>query len=69
MKVASPEASIIYKLLASRAKDLPDVDAIFEVRAATHERLDWTFLDHWAREWDIEDRLAPYRARYGPSGE
>lgn len=66
MKVASPEASIIYKLLASRSKDIADVDALFEARALIADALDWVFLDHWAREWGIESRLEPYRRRYGP---
>jgi hypothetical protein len=64
--VAEPEASIVYKLLASRGRDLDDVNSIFENRRAAGEALDWDFLDHWASEWEITDRLAPYRAKYGP---
>jgi hypothetical protein len=64
VRLARPEASIIYKLLAQRRRDLDDVDGIFEVRQAANEALDWEFLDHWASEWHIVERLAPYRARF-----
>jgi hypothetical protein len=66
VRLARPEGSIIYKLLASRPKDLDDVEAIFEARRAAGDVLDWSFLDHWTGEWGIVDRLAPYRGRFGP---
>jgi hypothetical protein len=64
--LARPEASIVYKLLASRPRDLDDVESIFAARRAAGERLDWAFLDEWAEAWGITERLAPYRAQYGP---
>jgi hypothetical protein len=64
VQLASPEASIVYKLLARRPRDIDDVESIFEARAAANDALDWSFLDQWAGEWGIADRLAPYRARY-----
>jgi hypothetical protein len=67
VRLARPEASIVYKLLASRRKDLDDVEAIFEGRSLAGEPLDWAFLEYWCGEWDIQERLAPYRARFGPS--
>ena len=66
VRLAAPEASIIYKLLARRPRDLDDVDSIFAARAAVGETLDWNFLDSWAEEWGITDELQGYRARYGP---
>lgn len=66
VRLARPEGSIIYKLLASRPKDLDDVEAIFEARRAAGDMLDWSFLDQWAAEWEIGDRLSPYRDRFGP---
>jgi len=68
VRLARPEASIIYKLLAQRRRDLDDVDAIFEARQMAGERLDWAFLEMWANAWGIPERLAPYKARYGPPG-
>lgn len=65
LRLAAPEASIIYKLIAYRAKDVADIEAIFESRASAKDSLDWQFLDRWAREWGIEDRLEPYRRRFG----
>lgn len=66
VRLASPEASIIYKLLAQRRRDLDDVDSIFEARQAAGQPLDWGFLAHWAEEWGISDRLAPYESRFRP---
>ena len=62
--LARPEASIIYKLLAQRPRDIDDVDSIFEARRVAGERLDWEFLEQWAEAWGIRDRLAPYQAKY-----
>lgn len=67
VRLARPEASIIYKLLASRPKDLADVEAIFEARQAAGDRLDWSFLERWAEDWEIAERLEPYRARFARS--
>jgi hypothetical protein len=64
--VVAPEASIIYKLLASRGRDLDDIKGIFEARRIVGEHLDWAFLDHWAHEWEITERLAPWKTQYGP---
>jgi len=62
--LARPEASIIYKLIASRSKDLDDVEGIFEARRAAGDHLDWEFLDRWAAEWEITDRLASFADRF-----
>jgi hypothetical protein len=64
VRLACPEASIVYKLLAQRPRDVDDVDSIFAARAAAGETLDWAFLEQWAEAWGIADRLAPYRVRY-----
>jgi len=68
VRLARPEASIIYKLLAQRRLDLDDVEGIFEARQAAGETLDWRFLDEWAAAWGITDRLEPYRVKYGSVG-
>lgn len=65
-QVAAPDASVIYKLVAHRGKDVDDVEAMFENRRLVNDPLDWEFIDRWAEEWEITDRLAPFRARYGP---
>lgn len=66
LPLASCEASIIYKLVAGRTKDIADVESMFEARAAANETLDWHFLDRWATEWEIAPRLSPWRAKHGP---
>ena len=67
VRLARPEASIIYKLLAQRRRDVDDVEGIFAARQAAAEALDWQFLETWANAWGIMDRLDPYRLRYGPA--
>lgn len=62
--IARPEASIIYKLIASRPKDLDDVEGIFAARRAAGDTLDWDFLDHWAAEWGIAEKLSPFADRF-----
>jgi hypothetical protein len=64
VRLARPEASIVYKLLAARPRDVDDVEGIFEARAAARDVLDWTFLDRWTDAWGITDRLEPYRCRF-----
>lgn len=66
LSVASCEASIVYKLIACRSKDLADVESMFEARAAAGTALDWDFLRKWAAEWGVAERLEPFRARFGP---
>lgn len=65
VRLAAPEASIVYKLLASRRKGLDDVESVFAARAAAGEALDRALLDRWCRDWEIEDRLQPFRERFG----
>jgi hypothetical protein len=66
VRLATPEASIIYKLLAQRPRDIDDIESIFAARAAAGSALDWGFLDAWAEWWGIVDRLAPYAGRFRP---
>lgn len=66
VRLAAPEASIVYKLLAHRPRDVEDVDTIFAARAAAGEPLDWQFLDSWAEAWGVAHHLEPYRIRYAP---
>ncbi len=62
-RLASPEAVIVYKLLAGRRKDLDDVEAVLDGCEAAGEPLDWAFLDRWAAAWEIEERLDALRGR------
>ncbi|MGV3621659.1 MAG: hypothetical protein ACO1OB_12620 [Archangium sp.] len=55
---------IVYKLLASREKDLTDVDAIVLGRMAVDWRIDWALVVRWATDWGIEDRVAALRTRF-----
>jgi hypothetical protein len=66
VRLACPEASIVYKLLAARPRDVDDVEGILEARAAAGDALDWGFLDRWAEAWGIGHRLEPYRERFRP---
>gem|GEM_PF-3122948 len=64
IRVACAEAVIIYKVLASRAKDEPDLTSVFEASIASGRHLDWSQIDRWADDWGIAPRLAPWRTRY-----
>lgn len=61
--LARPEAMLVYKLLASRPKDLIDVDAILEGRALAGVVIDWGLARRWAVEWGIEEKVDTLRAR------
>jgi hypothetical protein len=61
---ASPEAMLIYKLLANRPKDDLDVEGIIRVRKMAGHRLDWAFLERWADDWGIRDRLEKLRSSW-----
>lgn len=56
-QVASAEACIIYKLLASRHKDLADIEGILAVQ----RQLDWPWLERWADAWEIRPELEKLR--------
>jgi len=51
-RVASPEDLIVLKLIADRAKDRIDLQGL-----AALPDIDWAYVEGWAREWDVLDRL------------
>ncbi len=61
--IAKPEAMLVYKLLASRPKDLIDVQAILEGRALAGQAIDWELTRRWASVWGIEQKVDELRAR------
>ena len=64
VRVATPEAVIVYKVLASRAKDELDLRAVFEAAAESKRILDWAAIERWCDAWGIADRLAPWRNEF-----
>lgn len=64
VRVATAEAVIVYKVLASRAKDELDLRAVFEAAAASKRSLDWASVARWCDEWGIADKLAPWRHEF-----
>ena len=64
IRVATPEAVIVYKVLASRAKDELDLRAVFEAAVASKRVLGWASIERWCAEWGIADRLAPWRQEF-----
>ncbi len=61
--IARPEAMLVYKLLASRPKDLIDIDAILEGRALAGGVIDWALVLRWASVWGIESKVDALRNR------
>lgn len=59
--VVSPEDLVIYKLVAHRGRDRDDIVDVLRTRQLAGEVLDLAHVDHWAREWGVEDRWALYR--------
>lgn len=58
-RVLSVEDVIIHKLISNRFQDDADIASILE---AGHE-LDQEYLEHWLREWDVEERFAAIEAK------
>ncbi len=46
------EDVLVHKTLAWRAKDRDDIKSIL----AAGQEFDREYVDHWTREWDVEDR-------------
>lgn len=63
--VVSPEALIVYKLVAGRTQDIADVEAVARTFAAAGRSVDWAMVERWAVAWDVEPRLKAVRASLG----
>ena len=57
IRVARPEAIIVYKVLANRSKDEPDLTSIFEASVAGSRSLDWSQIDRgWRSKYEPRTR-------------
>jgi len=56
IRVATPEDLIILKLISDRPKDQGDLQGLAQLPA-----IDWNYVEHWAREWDVTERLERLR--------
>jgi hypothetical protein len=59
--IATPEDLIVLKLIAHRPKDIADLRSLIAIPA-----LDWDYVEGWAVEWDVADRLAVLRGASPP---
>lgn len=57
-RVATREDLIVLKLIADRAKDKLDLEGLMVL-----DGLDWEYVERWAREWDVVDRLDRIREK------
>lgn len=57
LRVATVEDLIVMKLIANRPKDRADLAGLI-----TMPEIDWKYVEHWAGEWDVVDRLRAIRA-------
>jgi hypothetical protein len=55
--VATPEDLIIMKLIANRPKDRVDLSGLVQL-----PEVDWPYVERWAKQWDVADRLREVRA-------
>ena len=56
VRVATVEDLIILKLIADRAKDQADLDALSRLPG-----VDWSYVERWAQDWELTARLAELR--------
>ena len=59
-RIATVEDLIVMKLIADRPKDQVDL-----VGLVTLPEIDWAYVEHWAEEWQVLDRLERIRDRAG----
>ncbi|MDE0422712.1 MAG: DUF6036 family nucleotidyltransferase [Gammaproteobacteria bacterium] len=62
---ATPEDLVLLKLFAGRARDIDDIQSVIDRQG---ERLDWAYIERWAREFaeipgreDLPRRVAELR--------
>jgi hypothetical protein len=60
-RVATVEDLIVLKLIAYRTKDQADITALMSL-----PDVDWQYVEHWCRQWDIGDRLRVHREALMP---
>jgi hypothetical protein len=56
-RIATPEDLIVMKLIANRAKDQLDLLGLVRL-----DGLDWKYVEAWATEWEVAERLRELRA-------
>jgi hypothetical protein len=57
-RIATPEDLIVMKLIANRPKDHLDLLGLVRL-----DGLDWPYVEAWATEWDVAERLRELRAK------
>lgn len=57
-RIATPEDLVVMKLIADRPKDRIDLLGLADLPA-----LDWGYIERWADEWQVRDRLEALRRR------
>jgi hypothetical protein len=63
--VATPEDLMVYKLIADRPRDREDLRAVFRTQSRAGRTFDWSYVEKWARYWELAERLAVLRAELG----
>jgi predicted nucleotidyltransferase len=63
IRVASPEDLIVFKAIANRPKDQIDLLGLTRL-----PNIDWSYVDHQARDWGVDDVIARVRALAASSG-
>lgn len=58
--MVAPEDSVLSKLIAGRTRDFEDVIGVL---AEQHGKLDWTYMNSWARRLELTKALARVRKK------
>jgi hypothetical protein len=61
VRLATPEDLIVLKLIANRSKDQYDLSRLVSIPG-----IDWEYVEHWCRIWDVAAKLAALRAAFPP---
>jgi hypothetical protein len=65
LRVLTPEDLVLYKLIASRPKDLDDIEDVLRGRQLAGLPVDWAYIEDHAAEWCMLAEVARLKARFG----
>lgn len=63
--VVTAEDLIVYKVLASRPRDVNDIEDVAKARAAAGAVIDWDHVERECNAWEMLSELAAIRKRVG----
>jgi predicted nucleotidyltransferase len=65
LPVVTAEDLIVFKLLASRPRDLADTEEVARSQERAGRALDWLYIEKHCTDWGVDAQLAALRKRLG----